>query len=547
MVDISGFRQCLEHLRDRMASSPLPAIGMPPPPKLRKAAFVTSIASMLVRLSGFVRDIIFSTIFGAGAAADAFYAALRAPNLFRELFAEGTLSNIVVPLFAEHNEQKGKEAAFALINALMGVLLCILSIITLILLFFPTTFVTLIASGFDSTPNKFELTAVLIQWLSPFLMGLSVASLFSGMLNVKGKFFLPALAPGVFNLAIIVACLVSDSFESQFGHPKIVLIAISASLSGFLSAVIQYPSLREMGYRFRPSLKGHPALKRAFKFGLAAVVGVCVVQFNLLVETQLASRLGDGPVSHLTLSFRFIQIPQGIVASSIAIALLAQLSNVLASHDKVTAKNEIQRAIHLNNTLVFPAAVGLFVFAEPLVALTFEHGKFTALDTASTAHSLKGYAIAAIGICLYRILLPVFFALKDPYTPMKWAIVIAILKLPVAYALLETLGLIGLPLSHAVTVSVEVTAMLWILNKRFHILDISFLKETVKIALATTIMALILLPLKPYSDGLLLFIHVAIGALVFGVFGLVFKVEAVSSLFQKISRKRLPPPPSDHD
>ena len=213
---------------------------------------------------------------------------------------------------------------------------------------------------------------------------------------------------------------------------------------------------------------------------------------------------------------------------------------------KVLKLKKVPKVNYVLN-LVFPAAVGLFVFAEPLVALTFEHGKFTALDTASTAHSLKGYAIAAIGICLYRILLPVFFALKDPYTPMKWAIVIAILKLPVAYALLETLGLIGLPLSHAVTVSVEVTAMLWILNKRFHILDISFLKETVKIALTTTIMALILLPLKPYSDGLLLFIHVAIGALVFGVFGLVFKVEAVSALFQKISRKRLPPPPYDHD
>lgn len=514
-----------------------------PPPKLRKAAFVTSIASLIVRLSGFIRDIVFSTFFGAGVVADAYYAALRAPNLFRELFAEGTLSNIVVPLFAEHKEKNGIEEAFAFINALLGLLLGVLAVITLILIIFPSFFVTIIASGFESTPEKYALTAQLVQLLSPFLMGLSIASLFAGMLNVNGRFFLPTLAPGVFNIAIIIACFFSDGFAAYFGLPPIALIAIAATLSGFLSAAIQYPTLKKIGFRFRPNLKGHPALKQALRFGAAAIIGVVVVQFNLLVETQLASTLGDGPVSHLTLSFRFIQIPQGIVASSIAIALLAQLSGLLASDDRDTAQNEIRRAIHLNNTLVLPSAIGLYLLSEPLVALTFEHGAFTTEDTLSTALALRGYAIAAVGICLYRILLPVFFALKDPYTPMKLAIVIAIIKIPAAYGLLDAFGLMGLPLSHALTVGIEVTAMLWILQLRFHIIDSAFLIETIKIMIAGVIMGLALIPILPHVKGVFIIAPIFMGALVFGIVGMVIRIEAVDTLRKKIIGRLLPPPP----
>jgi putative peptidoglycan lipid II flippase len=515
----------------------------PKPPQFRKAALITSVASILVRISGFLRDIIFSGFFGAGAVADAYYAALRAPNLFRELFAEGTLSNIVVPLFAESSESDGQEQAYALINAILGVLLLLLGGITGLLLAFPELFVQLIASGYDQDPEKFTLTATLVQWLSPFLMGLSVASLFAGMLNVKGRFFLPTLAPSVFNIAIIIACFMSDFWESATGQPPIVLITIAASASGFLSAAIQYPTLRRLGFRFRPNLKPHPKLKEALKFGAAAVIGVTVVQFNLIVETQLASMLGDGPVSHLTLSFRFIQIPQGIVASSIAIALLAQLSILFASKNIDDARSELQRAIHLNNTLVFPSAVGLYILAEPLVALTFEHGAFTAEDTLSTASALRGYAVAAIGICLYRILLPVFFAQKDPYTPMKLAIGIAIIKLPAAYGLLEAYGLIGLPLSHALTVGIEVSAMVWILNKKLGICTQGFATETLKIILASALMGVAIIPCLPFASGVMVFVVSGFGMLIYGLVGLAIRIESVSTVKNKIIKRLRPPKP----
>ena len=199
----------------------------------------------------------------------------------------------------------------------MGVLLCILSGITLLLILFSNAFVTLIASGFESDPNKFELTA---QWFSGFslLMGLSVASLFSGHAQCQRPLLSAGPRTGVFNIAIITACLLSD-LKIMLANPPL-LIAIRKP-SGFLSAAIQYPSATPR-VSFPTVPEGTSCTKQAFKFGLAAIIGVIVVQFNLLVETQLASTLGDGPVSHLTLSFRFIPIPQGIVASSIAIALL---------------------------------------------------------------------------------------------------------------------------------------------------------------------------------------------------------------------------------
>ena len=321
-------------------------------------ALVAGIAQTLGRISGFVRDVVFASVFGASGTADAFYVAFRVPNLFRELLAEGTLSNVFVPLFAETSEKESLERAWALANAVLGVLLVALGAITLLIYLASEPLVLLVASGFTETPGKVALAAWLTRLLAPFLAGISVASLFGGMLNVRGRFFLPAIAPALLNVAIILAAIFGQEWTEATGTPAIGAVAVAATVSGLLTAGIQIPALRKEGFRFRPTLRRHPAMARVLKFMGAALISVFVVQFNVLVETQLASGEGDGPVSWLMLGFRLVQIPMSVVAGSVAVAALARFSLERAQDNHDGARKTLTDALESTILMVIPAAVG---------------------------------------------------------------------------------------------------------------------------------------------------------------------------------------------
>ena len=484
-------------------SPPLPnAEGGPRPPRVRGAALASGAAQLLGRLSGLVRDAVFTGFFGAGMAADAFFAASRVVNLLRELLAEGTLANISVPMLAEAEAKDGLAGMWALANALLGALLVALGLVTALFLVGAEPFIYLIASGFSETPEKVELAAWLVRLLSPFLALLSLASLLSGLSNVRGRFFTPALAPAALNAFVIAACLLGDRWEAATGTPAIGAVAVGTTLSGLVTIAMLLPGLRRDGFRLRPHLRGHPSLPRVARFVGAALVGIVTVQFSLLVETQLASRLGDGPVSWMMLSFRLVQVPLGVVSSSVAVASLASLSVTLAVGDREGARRGLSQALSLTSFLVLPAAVGLYLLSEPLVVLCFERGAFTHADTLATAAMLRMYALAALGICLHRVLLPVYFALQDPYLPMRLSLAVMVVKVPIALGLMMAFGVAGLPLSHAVTVSAEVAAMVLALRSRIGAMVPGFWGEQARIVLAAAGMGVGVWALRGVADGL---------------------------------------------
>ena len=274
-----------------------------------------------------------------------------------------------------------------------------------------------------------------------------------------------------------------------------------------------------MGFRFRPNLKGHPEIKRILKFMGASLVGIGVVQFNLLVETQLASTYetedgSDGPVSWLIYGFRLVQLPQTIVAGSVAVAALAALSLHLSRGEKIEARQTLARSLELNSLLILPAAVGLYLLADPLIALFFEGNEFTARDTAATAGILRMYAASQqsefvhIAYCY-----PCFCTQRSLFT-MKLSIVVMVTKLPVAWGMMYPmgLGLNGLPLSHAVTVTFEVGIMLWVLGGRMGGWSPGFWNQQARIVVASIGMGACVWMLKPYSHGFGVLLVCAAGA-----------------------------------
>lgn len=527
-------------------SRPLPGDERPPlrPPGLGRATALVGLASMIGRLSGLARDVVFADRFGAGAAADAFFAASRVPGLLRELLVEGTLVNVSVPLLSRAEAEEGREAMWGLANALLGALLLILGGVTLIFVLLAKPLVLLLAGGFGQDKEKLALATWLARLLAPLLAGLSVASLFSAMLNVRGRFFLPALAPLVLNVGAILATLLADRWEQWSGTPAIGAVALATTLSGLLTALLQLPLLLREGYRPWPRLRADPALWRALGFGAAALIGIAAVQLNLIVETQLASRLGDGPVSWLTLGFRVVQIPLGVAAGSVAVAGLARVSGHMARGERDLVRAALGRTLSLNNFLVAPMAVGMWIVAVPLVRLLFERGAFGPSDTLATAAVLRMYALASLGICLHRVVVPLFFAIENPYLPMGASVAGMLLKLPVALLCTETLGLgvAGLPLSHALLVSAEVAVLLWALQRRVGSFEEGFWSNQGKIALSCAGLGLVAGAAMPWAAdagkvGVLAV--VALGAATYAALALALRVPEASDLLRRL----LPPPP----
>ena len=498
---------------------------MPRPPEPPKAsqvgrnAAVIAAAAAVVRVSGLVREIIFANFFGAGMSTDAYNAAFRAAQFFRELLAEGSLANIYVPVFAETEQKDGLPAAWRLANAFLGLMLVVLGVITVGTFVFAEGWVYAVAWGFSEDPEKFALTATLTRILAPFLATVSLASLCMGMLNVRGRFFLPSVAPATLNFAIIIACFLKGPWEAATGTDGILLVGIASVIGGAGQFLVQIPALIKEGWRIRPSLRGHPALKKLLLFMIPAFVGVTTVQFNLLVESQLASSFGDGPISYLQYAFRLALLPNSIVAVAVGTAALAGLSTLVAAGRREDLPGAMGEAVTLTSFLVLPASVGLYVLADPVISLMYERGEFSAADAQATASVLRMYVFAIWGIGMHRVLLPCYYALGHPWYAMGVAIGTMAAKVPVALLLVYTFGLgfLGLPLSHGVLVTSEVILLLWGLGSRAGGLPRRVYTDHVRMAVAAALMSALLWVLRPWSEGLMLLPVVTLaGATYFG-------------------------------
>jgi putative peptidoglycan lipid II flippase len=455
-----------------------------------KFALSAGAATLITRLSGLARQVVFAAVFGAGMETDAFLVAQRVPNVFRDLFAEGSMSNAFVPNFAKTAEEEGLASAWKLANALIGFSLVALGVVTAAMMIFARGWVYMFAAGYGDVPGKVEMTMGLVRVMAPFLACVSMASIFGGMLNVRGRFFVPALAPAVLNVAVIAGCLVPGPVQAAVGLDPIVIVAAASTLGGAAMFLMQYPALRAQGFRFRPSLVLHPALGRLVKFLGPALIGVGTIQIGILIDLQFAAGYGDGPVSYLDYAFRLVQLPMNLFAGAIAVAGLAVLSSQVARGERAGARTTLADSLSLTAFLVAPSVVALGVFAEPIVQLFYERGAFTAADTAQTSLVLQCYALGAFAFCIHRVVVPSYYAFGDPWTPMVLSIGTLVLKIPLIawWASDSWFGFLGIPLSHAAVASAEVLAMFLLLGRRAGGYGGKFWKDAVRMAIAAAAM-----------------------------------------------------------
>ncbi len=399
-----------------------------------RSAGIVSLAVMASRILGLAREMVFAYFFGASKsfANDAYVIAFRIPNLLRDLFAEGALSSAFVPVFSEYLVKKDEKQAFRLSSLVATTLIVVLGAFVVLGVVFAEPVVRLIAPGFQADPAKFELTVRLTRIMMPFILLVALAAQAMGVLNARDRFGIPALASSFFNIGSIVgglavAVLLTDP---TFSHPVraivekptegIIGMAYGVLIGGLLQYVVQWPSLRNAGFRYRPMLSfSDPGVRRIFALMGPAVIGGAAVQVNVLINSNFASNIpGTGPVSWLNYAFRLMQFPIGVFGVAIATATLPAISRSAARNDEAEFKRTLASSMRLAFLLTIPSAVGLIVLGRPIIALIYERGLFGEGDTRHTAAALGFFAVGLTGYAAIKILAPAFYALGDARTPM---------------------------------------------------------------------------------------------------------------------------------
>ncbi|MFP4194409.1 MAG: murein biosynthesis integral membrane protein MurJ [Desulfobacterales bacterium] len=426
-----------------------------------KAAGVIGLATLLSRILGFVRDLVIAWFFGAGLLSDAFFVAFRIPNLLRRLFAEGTLSMAVVPVFTEQMTKYGREEAFALARSAVRMLSVILVIIALAGIAGAPWIVKVVAPGFAG--SKFALTVTLTRIMFPYIIFICLVALSMGILNALGHFAAPALAPVFLNLTMIAAVL----FISPYLDTPVIGVAFGVLAGGVIQLALQVPFLLKKGIViWQKAPFWHPALKKIGLLMGPAVFGAAVYQINILVGTLLASLLREGSVSYLYYADRLVQFPLGIFAISASVALLPSLSRQASAKDYDALADTFAYSMKMIFFITVPAMAGLIALREPIVGLLFMRGAFDVVSMKHTAYALFHYSVGLWAFSGVRILVSTFYALQDTKTPVKMATYSIIANIAFGIILMGPLTHGGLALATSLGSMINFFLLAAVLQKR---------------------------------------------------------------------------------
>jgi putative peptidoglycan lipid II flippase len=427
---------------------------------------------MTSRIFGLVRDQVLASMFGAGNAMDAFNVAFRIPNLVRDLFAEGAMSAAFVPVFMRQLTTGGTAPAWRLGNNVINALLLVTGVVVILGIVFARPLVGAFAADYASVPGKLELTVWLTRIMLPFLTLVAIAAAVMGMLNSLHLFFIPALAPAMFNVATIVCALTLVPVMARAGWPPITAIAIGTLVGGLAQLSLQWPLLHRQGFRYELVLNWREeGLRRILLMMGPGTIGLAATQVNVFVNTVLATGEGTGAVSWLNYAFRLMYLPTGLFGVSIATATVPAVSRHAARSDNVAVRGTLAEGLSLMLVMNVPATVGLIVLATPIVRVIFERRAFLPSDTAATAAALQFYAVGLLGYSIVRIASPAFYALGDSRTPVKISIAAVIANAGLNLALVRVLGYRGLALGTSVAALFNAGALIWFLHRRLDGLD----------------------------------------------------------------------------
>lgn len=416
--------------------------------KLIKAMATVAGLTGLSRILGFVRDILTASILGAGIVADAFFIALKLPNFFRRVTAEGAFSVSFVPMYSKMAAQDGQDMAEEFAGRTLSLMVIILSVFTALALWAMPYVIFVLAPGFGDEPARYDLAVELTRVTFPYLLLISVTALMGGILNTMDRFAPFASAPIFFNATLIFALLFLTPVLDTPGHA----MAWGVLGAGLVQLFWLYLNIRKNKVRLRFKMpKLDPETRKLFKLMTPGIVGAGVMHINLFADMIIASLLEEGAISYLYYADRLNQLPLGLVGIAVGTALLPMLSKALAGENNQEAGSLFNRALEVCFLLALPASVALLIVPEALITVLFERGAFTAEDTEKASQVLMAYALGMPAYIAIKVFSTAYWARQDTLTPVKIIAAATVLNIILSLGLSQYIGVSGIALSTAFT------------------------------------------------------------------------------------------------
>ncbi|MEI8396024.1 MAG: murein biosynthesis integral membrane protein MurJ, partial [Rhodospirillaceae bacterium] len=446
--------------------------------------------TLVSRVVGFVRDVLIAAILGAGPVADAFFVALRLPNHFRALFAEGAFNSAFVPVFSERLVRDGQPAARQLAEEVLAVLMTATVLLTALAMVAMPAFILVFAPGFSEDPPKFELAVLFTRITFPYLPLISVVALLGAMLNSMKRFAAAAAAPILLNLCLIAALLGLRPLLPTAGHA----LAWGVLIAGVVELLYLAWDAGRVGMMLVPRLpRLTPGVRHFLRVLWPAALGAGLVQINLFADTIIASFLPTGAVSYLYYADRLNQLPLGVIGIAVGTVLLPEMARQLKGGSFEAATEAQNRCMELSLLLTLPAAAAFMAAAHPIMQVLFQRGAFSALDAGASADTLIAYSLGLPAFVLLKSLIPGFHARQDTATPVRLALVAVAVNVGLKIVLMGPLAQIGLALATSVSAWVNAGLLAWALNRRgFLCLDARLKRRAPRVVLATFGMAAVL-------------------------------------------------------
>lgn len=479
--------------------------------------------TLLSRVTGFLRDVMIGAVLGASALADAFFIAFRVPNHFRAIFGEGAFNAAYVPAYSRVLESRGGQAAKEFSAQIFTLLLGSQIVLLLLALIFTRTLLEWLAPGLDKDPDKLAQAILMTRITFPYLLCVTLVTLFAGTLNAHGRFAAAAFAPVLLNLSIMA--LLSVAF--LFPHAGIAA-AVGVLLAGALELWLMIEVARRAGvlaFFARPGWTED--VKKFFKAFLPAVIGSAGVQIALFADTIIGSMLPTGGMSSLYYADRLYQLPIGVIGIAAGTVLLPEMSRRFAAGDTPGALDAQSRTMAITIALAAPFCVAFLLIPELIMRGVFMRGAFTASDAAAAGRVLAAYGAGLFAVVLIRSAVASFQARGDTKTPMLVALGAVAINLAIKVLLFQPLGAQGLAIATAVGAWINFALLVALARRRGDMAPGPLLNKTI---LATSAAAVVLAALawfgapaaralaqgfSAHADAIVLLMLGAVGAILY--------------------------------
>jgi putative peptidoglycan lipid II flippase len=488
--------------------------------------------TLVSRVTGFLRDVMLAAIIGAGPVADAFFVAFRLPNHFRAIFAEGAFNAAFIPAYARVRTQGGPRAAELFGDRIFTLLLATQVVLLALALVFTPQAIELLAPGFSREPQQFGLAVSLTRITFPYLLLITLVTLWSGILNALNRFAAAAAAPILLNLAMMATLALSMFFPGA-GYAAAWGVLISGALQALL---VGGATMRAGVMPSFAALAWDDDVKRFFKALVPATVGSAGTQLALFADTIIASFLTAGALSALYYADRIDQLPIGVIGIAVGTVLVPEMTSRVSSGDHAGARSAQNRAIEFALLLAIPCVIAFLVVPELIMKALFMRGAFTAEDAHAAAMTLVAYTIGLVPFVLIRSVVAPFLARGDTLTPVKAALTGTAVNIVFKVALMGSLSQVGLALATSIGAWINFVMVLWLAGRAGLIAADPTLKSSLtKLAIAGIAFLIFLVVAAPivtyllsslskfrYESQLLVLAvlgGVVYGALVAGLFG----------------------------